>query len=721
MTTLTPNLTIPNIYTQRINLIKGASTITRIEVYVNSVTGSDASNRGGRLAPYRSLEFALRDVFELLATRQMVRIHLAGSNPHVLSAGLVFPQVMSPDEITLDAEQALWDEQAPLVIQGDPELLYTVEASQILSQVPDPVSGLIVMTTTYLLGLNVLRGKFAIDSLGNIAAIAGNVNTTIQLCESTPMTGPLRIYDSSVNIISPAAPGAPTPTVNLRGGSAPIIFQGVKIIGTSGGAVGLAQGVSALFVGCELDDVVLAMARYELANEGAVRISGSKVGGLSSYSGSFLLENTFQTGNMDQINPMTRIEAIDSIFGESSPVGFGVSTEMSVNSLVMTNCEILNGSSQGIRMVHGLVYLTNVKISNCNDAGLQLEQNASGFVQTLGGEANGAGVIALTGSTLFVSADTNINEGDTNELIVGVNPALNWLDFFDGDAPHSSRDSSHGAAVYQQGEGLNTGAAPREAGRDTEGDTQVLPSDQFLYATTNGAAAVITLPPLALNRGRSFTIKKVDAAAEQVEVTANAEDSIDGAAMVALVNQYDGVTVTAPPTGTDWSITAIPVGGGGATNTINVESGGVLVGTRPTLNFVGATVVDDAINNRVNITIHPNSGVYDCPGTVNLLDFVYISAADTVDKANATSVAKAPCIGVVIEKPTGTTARVMFGAAQVDGFAGLNPGNLYYLTIVDGTISDVSPAAPGNVVQKVGRAINPTTLLVQMTQEFVVL
>jgi len=42
MTTVTPNITVPNIYTQRVNPIEGAAVITRLEVYVNSVTGSQS-------------------------------------------------------------------------------------------------------------------------------------------------------------------------------------------------------------------------------------------------------------------------------------------------------------------------------------------------------------------------------------------------------------------------------------------------------------------------------------------------------------------------------------------------------------------------------------------------------------------------------------------------------------------------------------------------------
>jgi hypothetical protein len=110
---------------------------------------------------------------------------------------------------------------------------------------------------------------------------------------------------------------------------------------------------------------------------------------------------------------------------------------------------------------------------------------------------------------------------------------------------------------------------------------------------------------------------------------------------------------------------------------------------------------------------------FDCPGTVAVGDVVYLSAADTVDKASATDDTK-PAIGVVVSKPTATTAVVRWGGTA-SVFAGLTPGATYYLSTVAGTITDTAPSGSGNIVQRLGFAKNATTLFIQIDRDFTVL
>lgn len=165
---------------------------------------------------------------------------------------------------------------------------------------------------------------------------------------------------------------------------------------------------------------------------------------------------------------------------------------------------------------------------------------------------------------------------------------------------------------------------------------------------------------------------------------------------------------------------------GGGSTSITVQQAGVSIGTRPIINFVsGALVLDDGFNNRVDVTVTGgggggSTGVFSCPGAVAVNDIVYISAGDTVSKANATSLATAPALGVVLAKPSGVTAQVMFGASEVTSFLGLTPGATYYLSTVPGGVTTVPPAAPGNVVQRVGQARNATTLICQFGGAFYV-
>jgi len=109
------------------------------------------------------------------------------------------------------------------------------------------------------------------------------------------------------------------------------------------------------------------------------------------------------------------------------------------------------------------------------------------------------------------------------------------------------------------------------------------------------------------------------------------------------------------------------------------------------------------------------------PG-VALNDVVTIVAPDKVGKANATSMATMPAVGVVTSFPDPLHCTIVMVGAR-GGFVGLVPGTSYYVdnAVPGGITSDVSsgpgPFVLGNVIQKVGVAINPTTMLVAMGSE----
>jgi len=120
----------------------------------------------------------------------------------------------------------------------------------------------------------------------------------------------------------------------------------------------------------------------------------------------------------------------------------------------------------------------------------------------------------------------------------------------------------------------------------------------------------------------------------------------------------------------------------------------------------GATVVD-------------SGAVYACPITVLVNDVVYLSAADAVDRADATSIATMPAIGFVASKPTPTTCTLRY-YGELGGFA-LIPDETYFVDTVPGAIviEAFAPSAPGNIDQKVGFSRNATTLVVQVDRDFV--
>jgi len=92
--------------------------------------------------------------------------------------------------------------------------------------------------------------------------------------------------------------------------------------------------------------------------------------------------------------------------------------------------------------------------------------------------------------------------------------------------------------------------------------------------------------------------------------------------------------------------------------------------------------------------------------------FIHIDTDGAIELADATDDTK-PVDGYVetaiAEDASGT---VIVGHGQVlNGFTGLNPGSDYYLSETPGTITLTPPAAAGNLVQYVGKALTATTLL----------
>ena len=86
---------------------------------------------------------------------------------------------------------------------------------------------------------------------------------------------------------------------------------------------------------------------------------------------------------------------------------------------------------------------------------------------------------------------------------------------------------------------------------------------------------------------------------------------------------------------------------------LKVQSSGTTIGTRPTLNFIGATVADDAANNRVTVTISAG-GITALTGDVTASGSGSVAA--TVAKVNGVSVTGTPTSGQVIVASSGTAS-----------------------------------------------------------------
>ena len=113
-------------------------------------------------------------------------------------------------------------------------------------------------------------------------------------------------------------------------------------------------------------------------------------------------------------------------------------------------------------------------------------------------------------------------------------------------------------------------------------------------------------------------------------------------------------------------------------------------------------------------------GTYTCGLDVNVNSVVYLASPDFVDLAHANNPTTQPLIGIVQSKPNQTTAIVMY-YGELTGQSGLIPSATYYLDVIPGGYTTNPPSATGLVVQKIGFAKDPTTLVLFIDRDFVVL
>lgn len=114
-------------------------------------------------------------------------------------------------------------------------------------------------------------------------------------------------------------------------------------------------------------------------------------------------------------------------------------------------------------------------------------------------------------------------------------------------------------------------------------------------------------------------------------------------------------------------------------------------------------------------SVTPTEVSANCDASVEVADWVAIGTTDNeVVPANASAVATA-AIGVVSEKPTSTTAKVLV-SGEFDGFMSLTPRDRIFLGIVDGEHvinQNFNPVPHGyKLVQRLGVAKSSTSIVV---------
>ncbi len=104
--------------------------------------------------------------------------------------------------------------------------------------------------------------------------------------------------------------------------------------------------------------------------------------------------------------------------------------------------------------------------------------------------------------------------------------------------------------------------------------------------------------------------------------------------------------------------------------------------------------------------------VFTVPSAVALGDLVYLTGTDSADRADNTALSTTPVRGLVLSKPTSTTAILLY-YGEIGLFSGLTPGALQFLGTAGGLIEagGLASLVDGNVIQRAGEAVNSTTLL----------
>lgn len=159
-------------------------------------------------------------------------------------------------------------------------------------------------------------------------------------------------------------------------------------------------------------------------------------------------------------------------------------------------------------------------------------------------------------------------------------------------------------------------------------------------------------------------------------------------------DRQNGQTVKAISEGTSWTYVAASTAGASATCKVPTDAPAA-----------GRWLIDFSTL-ATSVAALAAQGTYTCLSGDAAGDWVYISAANTVAKADADDAAKLPVIGVIVSKPTSTTC-VVQTTGQVT-LSGLTAGAIYYLSGTAGAIT-ATPVSANAVPIGVAKS---TTVLV---------
>jgi hypothetical protein len=559
MPVFTPNITERFIYTDFINMMN-IRAFTTLNIYVNSVTGLN-SGQGRGSSPrtaYKNLKFALNDAMTLMNKSQVV-IHLAGADPHILDDGFVFPEILSPDEVTLDPAPTFgFDKRAPLVLRADPTLVATIAAIDIVSQADNAFSGLKEITTTGGLTPSAFAGKWMLDATGALARISDNDATIIYLCYAgVNLTGPLLVYGEGATVAS-ANPLSLNSTIVLRGGAAPIILEGLAVSATAGGAaVEVGPNQQAILIACDIEKLSAGGGGLNtgLTGQSSVELTACKVTDWQLQGAKLHITSCYSESGRFQGSPQSsEADVLGCFFHDMfGPLFFTAAGSLSRLQVNFSKVDMAR-SNPGIRMSGGVLKCSNVDIANNANIGILLQNRCVASLNDVKSSLPNQNTgLNVQQSTVTVDNGTDL-AGTTQDLKVGSLVIGTWAaNFRAGTAPFGVNDPQSNALVFEPGVALST--APQNAVRTT-----LLPvdsatkADQNILADASLNPITVVLPDPPTCEGLELTIKKIDATANPVIVSGGVF-SIDAALTFPMAAQFDSITVVASATA--WHIKAL--------------------------------------------------------------------------------------------------------------------------------------------------------------------
>jgi hypothetical protein len=424
-------------------------------------TGSNTEGHGKSPATaYRTLERAVRDVPEFIPPGVTYIVDVTGIT-EVLPPDYVLPSWKSSETVRALIGDKYFNFRGAVNIEAIPQLVAAIPpadaviaATDILSQVAAPVTGLVMITVAPRgsWGVNGLKGKLVVGNTGGPenAVITANTTTTLSLATTAVPTPPIQIMEPSASISGTST--VTVPTVAPRGclnaiNCDSIAFNGLKITTPTVGGNGLAiDGAGEAIVQlCELQSPVVFSHAMIITRMVRNWIRGkAQWGGIITWQQSLLdacttfelftpLQASFRRCVVDACPPL---EAVTLMPGAASFGGSAIGL-LFQNTLV---CNTPGTLGDGIRFHGARGRLSSVDIYNCGRDGVRMD-GGNGFIELLNVGTTGpinagigihvpndGGVVKVDGATSSAAAAIQLR-GAGGDMRIGSLGPRTWADF----------------------------------------------------------------------------------------------------------------------------------------------------------------------------------------------------------------------------------------------------------------------------------------------------